>query len=99
MQQLPKKINWDRAQDLWAAIINPLLSNPAASPSILKNISLVPGANSIPHKLGQKLQGWYITRMRANFAQIYDTQDTNPYPALNLNLNASANVVVDIAVY
>jgi len=99
MTLLPQKLTWDMAQNKWASILNPLLKNPASNPSILQNISLASGANSINHKLGQPLQGWYIVRMQDAFAEIYDTQNSNQTPQLTLNLNASAPVVVDIAVF
>lgn len=99
MQLLPKKLPWERAQDLWAAIINPVLSNPVLSSSMLLNVSLTSGNNVVNHKLGRKLQGWMISRIRNNYAEIYDTQDGNSTPALTLNLNSSVDVVVDIVVF
>jgi hypothetical protein len=99
MTLLPQMQNLSQLSTKWAAIINPILSNPASNPTILSNVVLKSGANSIPHKLGQNLQGWYITRMEGNFAQIYDTQTTNTTPNLTLNLNASTGVTVNIAVF
>jgi hypothetical protein len=85
-------------QSIWKEQIDPVLANPSNSTSILKNIALVTGANVVNHKLGAKLQGWYIVRWHGAWAQVYDTQDTNQMPQLTLQLNASAPVVVDIAV-
>jgi len=96
---LPQKLDYQQMLTKWASIINPLLSNPAANPTILKNVQLVNGNNVVNHLLGQPLQGWKIRRMRSNFAEIYDTQDSNQTPSLTLNLHSSANVVVDIEVY
>jgi hypothetical protein len=96
---LPKKLNWDIAQDRWASIINPVLKNPATNPLLLQNVILNSGNNVVNHMLGQKLQGWYVVRMKNNFAQIYDTQDTNQTPALTLNLNSSTGVTVDLLVF
>ena len=99
MQLLPQQVTFPQLITKWASIINPILSNPASNPSILNNVKLIAGNNSVPHKLGTKLQGWYITRMQGNYSQIYDTQNSNPYPALNINLNSSAAVTVDILVF
>lgn len=89
----------DQMQTLWASILNTFINKPALQVDILKNVSLVSGANIINHKLGRSLQGWYPTRFHGSFAEIYDTQDTNQTPQLTLNLNASANVIIDLVVF
>lgn len=88
----------DLMQTSWASDLNPLLKNAVLQGILLKNVSLTAGANSVNHKLGRKLQGWMLTRVRAA-ATIYDTQDANSMPELTLTLNSSANVVVDIYVF
>src|ERR1700691_5340345 len=95
---LPQKQSPDQMSTKWSAIINPFLQNPLNNASILKNVSLTAGSNTINHGLGQTLQGWYIIRQRAS-SQIYDTQDSNPTPAITLILQASAPVVVDLVVF
>lgn len=82
----------------WIKKLNPLLAKPQNESSILANVSLVTGTNTINHKLGQKLQGWQITRQRA-LASIYDTQDSNTMQDLTLTLVSSAPVVVDLEVW
>lgn len=99
MTLLPQQLTYAQLQTKWASIINPLLKNPATSPLLLKNIVLTTGANSVNHKLGQNLQGWYPVRFHGNFAQLFDTQDTNQTPDLTLNLNASTGVTVDLLVF
>lgn len=79
-------------------VLNPLLGQPLNSGNILTSISLNSGSNTIDHKLGRKLQGWFTVRVRSS-ATIFDTQDSNPTPQLNLLLTASANVVVDLFVF
>lgn len=98
MAKLPQQLTLDQTQNQWAAILDPIASNPIAKGLILKNISLSAGANVINHRLGRKLQGWYPTRVRAA-ATFFDTQDTNQTPQLTLNLTASAPVVIDLAVF
>lgn len=95
MVKLPQRLTLDQLQTRWASIIDPVVTQPDATPVFLQNVNLVSGANSINHRLGYPLQGWQITRIRAA-ATIYDTQDTNQMPQLTLNLVASAPVVVDI---
>lgn len=85
-------------QNRWAAEINPFISRLQNRSTILKEVSLVTGANIINHGLDHVLNGWKIVRQRAS-ASIYDTQDSNPSPAISLYLNTSADVVVDIEVF
>lgn len=85
-------------QTTWGSQLNPLLAAPLNNGLMLENVILASGANVINHKLGRKLKGWLITRIRAS-ATIYDTQDTNQRPNLTLNLTSSANVTVDIFVF
>jgi hypothetical protein len=65
---------------------------------ILPSVNLAVGLNKISHKLGRKLQGWFIVRQRAS-ATIYDTQDVNKTPDINLYLNSSSIATVDIFVF
>lgn len=85
-------------QTSWAKEINPIITSPQNQSNILKSVPLITGANSVNHLLGRKLQGWKIVRQRA-VASVYDTQDTNPFPALTLMLVSSANVICDIEVF
>lgn len=78
--------------------LNLILSNPITDGILLQNVTLSSGDNSINHKLGRKLQGWFIVRQRAS-ASIYDKQDSNSLPDKTLSLNASAQVTVDLYVF
>lgn len=95
---LPLRLPWERAQDRWAAELQPILNFPPVQGLLLKNVSLKTGTNVISHKLGRSLQGWIPTRVRAS-ASFYDAQDTNQTPALTLVLVSSADVIVDLWVY
>jgi hypothetical protein len=86
-------------QKSWSSVLNVLLGNPSLQSSILENISLINGANIINHKLGRKLQGWRITRLRTPGAIIFDTQDSNTMPELTLLLTSNAACVVNIEVF
>lgn len=95
---LPRRIPWDMALDRWASQLDPMLANPSNNASILKSVSLAAGSNTVNHLLGRPLQGWRIVRQRA-LASVYDTQDSNPTPALTLSLVSSAAVTVDLEVF
>ena len=96
MQQLPQKLPYDLLQTKWASALNPVLKNPIVNGVLSQQITLTTGNNIVNHRLGRPLTGWYITRMRGVFAQVYDTQDSNQTPELTLLLNSSGNVVVDL---
>lgn len=85
-------------QTRWASILGPLLANALLSGAVLKQVQLSSGSNVINHRLGRKLQGWFLTRKRAA-GNIYDTQDANSMPDLTLQLESSTSAVVDIYVY
>lgn len=85
-------------QTAWAAEIEPVLRNPITQGNLLKSVALAVGDNQINHKLGRKLQGWLITRLRGA-STIYDKQDSSQTPALTLTLNSSAAVTVDLLVF
>ncbi len=85
-------------QNKWSSILNPIISNPATSSLILKNVQLSSGTNVINHKLGRKLQGWNIVRLRGA-ASIYDDQDSNSMQDLTLVLVSNTQVLVDIEVF
>lgn len=95
---LPLRLAWDKAQDLWATTLNPVIDSPLNNSILLKNISLTTGNNTVNHKLGRKLTGWFITRRRAT-GNVYDTQDANQMPQLTLQLVSSAPIVVDLVVF
>lgn len=97
--KLPQQLDVNMMANRWATIIDPIIANPLNNGLILKNISLKTGNNVINHKLGRKLQGWYTVRVRNNAVTLYDTQDANQTPQLTLSLNASADCVIDLAVF
>jgi hypothetical protein len=96
--KLPQQLGLQQMQNVWAAIIEPIINKPSNNSLILKNISLVAGSNTINHRLGRNLQGWNPVRIRSN-ATLYDQQDSNQTPQLTLILVASADVVCDIMVF
>lgn len=78
--------------------LQPLTQNPLVSGRIVKQVSLKNGTNTINHGLNRTLIGWFLVRKRGN-ANIYDNQDNNKTPEINLILISSADVDVDIYVF
>lgn len=79
----------------WASQLNPILSNPMTSPSILKSVSLISGSNVVNHLLGKTMQGWFITDINAAVT-VYRSQ---PFNDLTLTLVSSGPAVVTLAVF
>lgn len=82
-------------QNRWSSQLNPVLANPLTNPTILKNIALVSGANVINHKLGQTMQGWFVTDINAS-ATVYRSA---PFNDLTLTLTASAPCTISLGVF
>lgn len=84
-------------------VVNPLQEIPLNQGVLIQNVSLTSGANRIPHGLGRPLIGWFVTRMRTVFRQIYDTDDAVVSPpndtSLYLYLNSSGTVVCDLFIF
>jgi hypothetical protein len=98
-------------QTKWKAQLDPILALALLAGQVLPSQQLVSGTNAINHKLGRKLQGWYIVRRRqfkisgtATAYDIYDVQDNNQTPQTTLKLTCSQGtptnpVIVDIYVF
>jgi len=94
---LPLGLPLPTMQTRWKAEIDPVLSNPANSINILKNVSLTTGSNTINHLLGRVMQGWFIVDQQ-EAASIY-RPSTAPFNDLTLTLVSSANVTVNLGVF
>lgn len=88
-----KELN--QIQDNLVRTLNPVIETPILGGTLLQSVALVTGSNVINHKLGRKLIGWVVSRQRSA-ANIYDDQDNNSTPQLNLILVTSADVILDI---
>lgn len=82
-------------QTSWQSVLNPVISNPLVNGNSLSSISLISGTTIINHKLGRKLQGYFITDINGA-ATIYRAAPKND---LTLSLTSSAAVIVDIYVF
>ncbi len=88
-----------RMQDNVDSAISQLSVTEILQGRLVKDVELASATTTkISHKLGRAPLGWIIVRQRAS-AIIWDTQDTNSNPNLTLNLNCSANVIVDLWVF
>lgn len=85
-------------QSQWASQLDPAVSNPLVNGSLLTNVTLAIGDNTINHLLGRKLVGWIIVGVSAASA-IYDKQALNQMPNLTLVLNSSAGCTANIYVF
>lgn len=82
-------------QDGLIRTLNPIFDTPTLNGVLLSEVPLISGTNIINHRLSRNLIGWQIVRQRAA-ASIYDDQDNNSTPSINLILISDAAVIVDI---
>ncbi len=95
---LSPHLTWELANPKWAATLNPLLANPLVNGQILPGILLATGTNVINHRLGRKLQGYFIILKSANVTT-YDSQAMNQTPDVTLHLVSSGAVMVSLYVF
>lgn len=92
----------DRAvQAVWAAL--GLLRAWLAGRPVLDHVevegwALATGTNLVPHGLGRRPRGWWVTRRNAG-ADVYDSASPSASPERTLALEASAPVTVNLVVY
>lgn len=79
----------------WKSLIDPLLRNNLNSVEFLTGIVLASGTTTFPHKLGRKMQGWFITDIDGA-STIYRAA---PFNELTLTLTSSSQVTVNIGVF
>lgn len=94
-QPLSNKMDWELANPLWAAALNPIVANPILSGHALNNIILANGVTTVNHSLGRNMQGWIITD-RNGAATIFRSQ---PFNSLTLTLTSSAAITLSLWVF
>jgi hypothetical protein len=82
-------------QSRWISILNPVLENPTTNLTILKNVVLASGNNTVPHLLQQLQQGWVVLDINAA-ATVYRYA---PFTDTVLYLHASAPVMMTLGVF
>ena len=95
MSMLPLRLPWNRAEDRWANVLEPVLSLPPNQGILRKNIPISAGVNVINTLLGQTQQGWIIVDQDGP-ATIYRSQ---PFNNLTLTLTSSAACNISLWVY
>lgn len=98
MNKLPQQLKWEDADNKWAAMLNPILTNPFTRGILLNNVALANGTTVVNHLLGRKLQGWVIVGINGA-ATIYDNQAANLMPELTLSLTSNAAVTANLWVF
>jgi len=79
--------------------LSPMIAKFQNDSNILTGVELEVGkTNVIAHKLGRKLSGWQIIRLRGQ-ASVWDSQDSNASQNLTLWLHTSDPVTVDLLVF
>lgn len=95
MSQLPNQMPSNPIITRWKALLDPLLANPLNSVNILENQALVNGVTVINHKLGRKMEGWFITDINGA-ATIFRSASFN---SQTLTLTSNAAVTINLAVF
>jgi hypothetical protein len=92
---LSQKLDWEIANPIWSAALNPIIANPIVQGKVLNNVSLVANVPKIlNHDLGRLMQGAFITPF--GNATVWVSE---PFNNKTITLTASANVVVNIWSY
>jgi hypothetical protein len=87
-----------KMQDYVSNALIPLVRNPLLGGLLLKGVQLSSGTNFVNHRLGRPLQGWVLTRKKANVT-VWDDQDNNTNVSTTLKLETSGAITVDIYVF
>lgn len=93
-KQLSQRLPWELANPIWAAAINPVISNPINSARILDQISLVAGSNVINHGLDALQRGWFLTDVTAAITCYRSAPFNNRTLTLTCSGPATANIGV-----
>lgn len=91
---LSAKLEWELMNPILSSTLNPIIANPLSSSSIIEVVLNI-GINTINHKLGRKMQGWFLTDINAA-AVIFRSAALND---LTLTLTSDAVVTVSIGVF
>jgi hypothetical protein len=94
----PKDFEVSKMQDRLLEGVNQALSSLLVDAVLLEGISLVSGVNTISHKLGRKLSGWFVVRISAAIT-LFDSQATNLIQDKTLILTASGPATASLVVF
>jgi len=86
-------------QDATDTVFKDISDRQIVDGNILEGIEITGGTPKvIDHKLGRELIGWQVVRKNVT-TDIWDSQDTNATPILNLILNATNTVTISLWVF
>lgn len=97
MTKLPRQLSPDQLQSKWAAVLDPVITNPFNNGIQLTGIKLSSGINTINHKLSRKCQGYVITSTYEASSEIYRLPSS--MPEATLVLSSTDQCTIDIYVY
>ena len=79
--------------------LTPITGSKIIDGLLLKDVVLTTGSiNSVPHRLNRELLG-YIIVMKTATSDVWDSQNVNTFKNKTLNLNCSADVIVNLWVF
>jgi len=94
----PKEYELDVVQRNVKEFAGQLEKNVILDGVLIEDIDLVSASsNTVNHKLGRKIKGWFITRIDAN-ANVWENS-TQPLPKSTIVLDTSANCKVSLYVF
>lgn len=99
MNALPLFKNEDEAfqllQTKWKSILDPLLKNPLVDGLLLNGLDITSGTTVINHRLGRKMQGWFVVDTDAGT----DIYRSAPFNDKTLTLTSGTACVVSLWVF
>lgn len=94
--QLSKKMEWDLANPLWSAALNPVINNPLILGRQISAIAMIASTPlTINHGLGRTMQGWFLVDNTSS-SVVWRTQNLN---STTLTIESSANTTISLWVY
>jgi hypothetical protein len=82
-------------QAKWKSELDPILSLPFLSGLLIKDVDLINGVTVVNHRLGRKLQGWFIVDVDAGV----DIYRSAPLNDRTLTLTSGADCTVSLWVF
>ena len=72
-----------------ANTLDPIVAIPWMGGVLLEDVSLTSGANTIDHKLGREIRGWFVVRIQGATAT-YPVETASDSTSLSLTIGANA---------
>lgn len=92
----PTEVSARNIEQSVANTLDPIVAIPWMSGVLLEGVSLTSGANTIEHKLGREIRGWFVVRIQAATAT-YPVETASD--SANLSLTIGANATVSLWVF